>query len=170
MATTTEGGPVGATEDERPALEAIARLLEGALRDPAGGMPRLVGARGEAVALPESVCRVLRRAVRQLAQGRVVTVLPLDAELTTQQAADLLAVSRPHFVKLLEGGAIPFVRTGTHRRVRFRDVMEYRERRDAARQRALAELTQLSEEAGLYAEEGQQRDARPGAPAPLSPP
>lgn len=112
--------------------------------------PKLVGPRGEEIELPESLFRVLRQIVYYLAHGRAVSVVPLNKELTTQEAADILNVSRPFLVKLLEQGDIPFVKTGAHRRIRFSDLMAYKQRRDAERQRALARLTEMSQEMGLY--------------------
>jgi len=85
-----------------------------------------------------------------LERGEPVVILPLESELTTQQAADLLGISRPHLVKLLETGELPFRRVGRHRRVRARDVMAYRERLRKARHRTLDELAREAEELGLY--------------------
>lgn len=87
----------------------------------------------------------------ELADGNAVHVVPVHAELTTQEAADLLNVSRPHFIKLLEDGALAFHRTGKHRRVRFADLMQYKEARERAREQAMAELAQLSQELGMDA-------------------
>jgi 3,4-dihydroxy 2-butanone 4-phosphate synthase / GTP cyclohydrolase II len=85
---------------------------------------RLSGA--DAALLPEPAFRILLETLEQMARGHVVSVTPLEAVLTTQQAAELLGVSRPHLVKLLEAGAIPFSMTGTHRRVRLGDLDAYR--------------------------------------------
>ncbi len=93
---------------------------------------KLAGARGrrlsgaDAALLPEPAFRILLETLEQMARGNVVAVTPLEALLTTQQAAELLGVSRPHLVKLLESGAIPFSMTGTHRRVRLGDLDAYR--------------------------------------------
>ncbi len=75
--------------------------------------------------------------------------LPIDQELTTQEAADLRNVSRPFLIGLLQPKEIPFVMTGTHRRIRLSDVIEYKQRRDATRHEALDRLTELGQEYGL---------------------
>ncbi|VFT17884.1 DNA binding domain, excisionase family protein [Pseudomonas aeruginosa] len=92
------------------------------------------------VELPTSALRLLVDILAELADGNAVKVVPVHAELTTQEAADLLNVSRPHFVKLLEDGVLAFHRTGKHRRVRFADLMQYKEARERASEQAMAEL------------------------------
>src|SRR5437899_2631365 len=141
--TALEREPITATDSERPALKRI----EGALGN-VNRVPKLMGPDGEEIELPESVFHVLRQIVYYLAQGRAVTIVPLNKELTTQEAADILNVSRPHLIKLLERGEIPFAKTGTHRRIRFSDLIEYKKRRDSERRRGMAELTQMSQELG----------------------
>jgi excisionase family DNA binding protein len=112
---------------------------------------RLVAPSGEEIMLPGSVYEVLARVVHELARGNGMTVLPVDAELTTQQAADLLNVSRPYLIKLLEEErAIPFHRTGRHRRVRLRDLLEYKKQRDSERRTLLRKLARDAQDAGLY--------------------
>jgi len=89
--------------------------------------------------LPTSALRLLVDILGELAIGNAVKVVPVHAELTSQEAADLLNVSRPHLVKLLEEGAIPFTKTGRHRRVRFSDLMAFKQRRDEESQEAMAQ-------------------------------
>ena len=84
---------------------------------PARGAARLVGADGEHVVIPESMFPVLRQVAEALAQGMGVTVAPLNAMLTTQEAADFLGISRPTLVRVLERGEIPFQKPGRHRYV-----------------------------------------------------
>lgn len=107
---------------------------------------------GEELPLPHSVYRVLEEVVHEMARGNAVRVLPVRAELSSQQAADLLNVSRPHLVKLLERGGIPHHRTGSHRRVILEDLLVYKERRDRERLEALDEITHISNDLDLYDE------------------
>lgn len=112
---------------------------------------RLVGPDGIEAEVPASAFAALQAAVRDMAQGLTITLIPHDKELTTREAADILNVSRPFLVKLLDRGDIPSHRVGTHRRVRVEDVLAYREVRAARRREKLRELTELSEQlAGGY--------------------
>ena len=98
-----------------------------------------------APALAASLLEVLRL----VSSGRGFRMIPVGSELTTQQAADLLNVSRPFLVKLLEAGDIPFTKTGRHRRVRADDLLAYKEKRDAARSDSLDDLARMDARDGL---------------------
>lgn len=148
MATTVDHGPVSAAESEQQSLDQIEALLSSA--DSGAEAPTLVGTQGQAVVLPESVVALLRQIVHQLARQKVVTIVPRNRELTTQEAAELLGDSRPYLIRLLDQGAMPYTRTGTHRRIRFDDLMRYKAERDAAREQVLDELVRLNQEMGLY--------------------
>lgn len=143
--------PVTASANEHADLAIVERLIEQVF-SAQRSKPRLVGPDGETVELPASVFNLLRQVVHDLSEGRMVTIVPQDQELTTQEAADLLNVSRPYLVKLLEQGDIPYSKTGTHRRVRFVDVMTYKQQRDAQRKQGLDRLARMSQEMGLYDE------------------
>ncbi|PLY14479.1 MAG: DNA-binding protein [Sedimenticola sp.] len=95
---------------------------------------------GNDLVLPRQALALLRDLLVEMAQGNAVTIVPTHAELTTQEAANILNVSRPHLVKLLEEGVIPFSRTGTHRRIRYQDLMSYRAQRNQESKAALDEL------------------------------
>ncbi|BDB21825.1 hypothetical protein cym2001_51900 [Pseudomonas sp. CYM-20-01] len=99
--------------------------------------------------LPTSALRLLVDILGELAIGNAVKVVPVHAELTSQEAADLLNVSRPHLVKMLEEGAIPFTKTGRHRRIRFSDLMAFKQRRDEESQEAMEALAQQAQELGM---------------------
>jgi excisionase family DNA binding protein len=143
--------PVAAPPDQRAEVAAIFRLLDRAshVRRQRGAC-KLVGPSGEAISIPESVFYVLERVAEVMARGDSITVVPVGRELTTQQAADILNVSRQYLVRLLDDGRIPFTKTGKHRRVRIEDVLAFKERRDRERKASLDELTRISEELGGY--------------------
>lgn len=114
----------------------------------AGDEPVTITVEGgpDAIVVPKSVLELLVRVLGSLSAGEGITVVPSHAELTTQQAADLLNVSRPHLVKLLSEGQIEFRSVGTHRRVLARSLMEYVKADDQRRREAAAELTRLGQE------------------------
>jgi excisionase family DNA binding protein len=140
--------PITASENEQPVLRQMKGVLN--VDYAAERVPQLVGPSGEVIKLPESVFYVLRQVVQFMMRGKAVTIVPVNKELTTQEAADILNVSRPYLVKLLEEGKIPYGMVGTHRRIRFSDLMEYKRQREAERSRRLTELAQMSEDLGLY--------------------
>jgi excisionase family DNA binding protein len=104
----------------------------------------------DALVVPRAAAVMFAQILALLASGQGVQIIPDAAELTTQQAADFLNVSRPYLIGLLEAGDVPYRMVGTHRRIRFEDLREYRRRDDLKRRRAADELTQVSEELGLY--------------------
>jgi len=119
--------------------------------EPAG----LVGPDGQTVPLPVEVYEVLVQVAGAMLAGKAITVAPLEQRLTTQQAADLLGVSRPTLVKLLEGHEIPYEQPGRHRRVRLADVLDYRDRRRRDRRERLAAMTRQAVEDGHYEASGE---------------
>jgi excisionase family DNA binding protein len=105
------------------------------------------------IALPASIFALVVDLLSKLGNGNAVTIVPVEAELTTQQAADYLNVSRPHLVKLLERGDLPFRMVGTHRKVLARDVINYRTKVDARRHDVLRAIAVADSELGLDADE-----------------
>jgi excisionase family DNA binding protein len=99
--------------------------------------------------VPMEVFQLFLQLLTELAQGHAVTIVPGTKEVTTQEAADLLNVSRPYVVQLLEEGKIPFRRVGTRRRIRFEDLMAFKKRDDAARRKIADALAKEAEQLGL---------------------
>lgn len=104
---------------------------------------------GVVVELPAQAIDLLVQLLGQLAEGNAVTIVPVHAELTTQQAADLLNVSRPFVIKLIEQGRLPHKMVGTHRRIRAADVIAYQKTRTARAKAAVDELADLGQELGI---------------------
>lgn len=116
---------------------------------PRQGRARLVGPEGESMELPEPIYQLLRQVAAALHLGQGVVVMPLHSLLTTNEAAEILNVSRPHLIKQLDAGAISFERVGTHRRIRLSDLLDYKEQRDADRREALEALAHQAEDLNL---------------------
>jgi len=138
--------------DEELALRAARRIGEYLTTHPGADPVTIQGelAGDDALIVPREAAVLLAKILGFLANGEGVNVMPESAELTTQQAAECLNVSRPYLIKLLESDEIPFRMVGTHRRIRFQDLHEYKTRDDLARRRAADELTRLTQELGLY--------------------
>lgn len=135
---------VMAQEHEKTCIKHLENILQ------LEGSPiKLVG-NGEEITIPESVYQVLCQAVQAMALGKAISIVIQERELTTQQAAEMLNVSRPYLIKLLEQGEIPYIMVGTHRRVPFEELMKYKQQRDTKRREFLQQLVEITEEAGLY--------------------
>jgi excisionase family DNA binding protein len=144
MATTAQAGVVFPPRDLTTLLD-LGRFLE---HHTEPGL--LLGPDGEQVPLPEEVYRLLVEVVEAMRAGKAITLVPLTQQLTTQEAADFLGVSRPTVVKLLEDGKIPYHQPGRHRRILFTDLLAYQERQREDRRGTLDRMTEDASEAGLY--------------------
>ncbi len=119
---------------------------------PAGhGTGRTVRVRAgdEDAIVPKEAFELLLEILAQMANGNAVTIVPVQAEFTTQQAADFLNVSRPFLIALLEENALPYRKVGTHRRVRFEDLLHYKQLDEARRQSVLDQLAAQAQELGV---------------------
>ncbi len=133
--------------EDRSGLARLARGLAGAKAPSAAW---LVGPDGSQVEIPDALYDVLRDVVAALAQGLAISIAPHNTMLTTQEAADMLNVSRPTLVRLLTDGEIAYTMRGRHRRVMLRDILDYRERTRRERRQALDQLAAEAEDDGLY--------------------
>jgi excisionase family DNA binding protein len=130
---------------EAASLHHLERLLASG-----SSQARLIGINGETEILPESIYQVLCQVVRAMAAGNSISLVPSHRELTTQEAADTLNVSRPYLIGLLEKGEIPFTKVGSHRRIRLQDIMTYQQKRDRNRRQTLREFTGFLQDEGFY--------------------
>lgn len=140
LSTATETAVIG---HDGEAYRTLARLLD---RAPL----RLVDAEGNAVPVPAELHDGLRALIGLLAADKAAQITGINHDLTTQQAANLLGVSRPTFIRLLEDGALPYRRVRSHRRIRLADLLTYRDVQRAERRRNLDELVRIGEELGGY--------------------
>ena len=135
--------PVFAPEPETQIIKRLEAVLD---KD----HPKLIGMDGEEIPLPDSVYQALRQVVHMMAAGRVISLVPHDHYLSSQEAAEILNVSRPFLYTLLNEGQISYTMIGTHRRIQVEDLMEYNRKRDQTRRQALSELVAVSQELGFY--------------------
>lgn len=103
----------------------------------------------ETVTIPAAAFRLLGDILTEMAKGNGVTMIPVHAELTTQQAAEILNVSRPFLIGLVDEGKIPARKVGTHRRIRLQDLLQYKRQTEQARLKALDELAAQAQELGM---------------------
>ncbi|MEF2547975.1 excisionase family DNA-binding protein [Aurantimonas sp. E1-2-R+4] len=138
-------GTVIPSADDKELAEEASR----ALAKNAKGPLRVKLDDGQELTLPVSAARLLSHLLREMGMGNAVTLIPIHAELTTQQAADLLNISRPHLIGLLSKGEMPFHTAGTHRRIRFNDLEAFRIKSEESRKKALDELAEDLQDMGM---------------------
>lgn len=137
--------PVTLPTSQKEQVHALRKLLK---RE---GKARLVGKGGEPIQeLPDAVFGLLLQILEDMQRGQAISIVPVTQDQTTQQAAEILGMSRPFLVKLLEAGAIPFHMVGTHRRVYLSDLLKYKSQRDRERHQAIHRMAEAAEEAGVY--------------------
>lgn len=142
--------PKPSKEEQKLALESHSALAE-ALEQLHKEDPEIeIEETGEKIKIPLSALKLLAEILKATSQGQAISLLPIAAEMTTQAAADVLGCSRPHLVKLLEAGEIPFTKVGKHRRVKFEDVMTYKKQMKAKQEELLIKMMNADEASGLY--------------------
>jgi excisionase family DNA binding protein len=135
--------PVSIPKTQESQIRDLRRLVQ-------EGGAKLVGPDGREIEIPEAVHELLLLILKNLQAGRAISIVPEHQQLTTQRAADILGVSRPFLVRLLENGDIAFHMVGSHRRIYLRDLLEYKRQRDAARHEAINNMARTEMEAGTY--------------------
>ncbi|MEG4504917.1 excisionase family DNA-binding protein [Microcoleus sp. F6_B4] len=143
--------PVFPTEEETEVIKLLDKVLENEIEngDSERLKVKLVEVGGEAIALPESLYQLLRQAAHLMAAGRAVSLVPVEQDMTVEEAAILLNVSQPFLLKLLAEGAIKYVKVGSDRRIFLADLMAYKKQRTVKRREILRELAELSQEEEL---------------------
>lgn len=144
----TTPSPSLPTEQEAKLARESSRQLAACIGQGETAQLRVIDGKQD-LTVPVSALRLLVDILAQMAEGNAVTIVPIHAELTTQQAADFLNVSRPHLVEVLERNELPYHKVGTHRRILFKDLLEYRERRQESRKQALDELARQAQDLGM---------------------
>ncbi len=156
MSKIVKGGeiaPIFESDSEGNNIAEVQRLL-------ARSHAKLVGSDGQEIYLPESLYELLRQVTHVLSQGKGVTIVQSDRYLTTQEAANMLNVSRPYLYTLLDKGEIEFSQVGTHRRIQVEEIIRYKNQRDKQRRKALEELVDYSCELGFYEDENDSSSAK----------
>ena len=134
---------VGVSSKESNQIRALRQLVQ-------EGSIKVVGPKGRRVELPGAVVGLLDEILKNMQAGKAVSIVPEHQQLTTQRAANLLGVSRPFMVRLLEQGKLPFHMVGSHRRVYLKDVLAFKKRRDKDRHDAINRMARMELEAGTY--------------------
>jgi excisionase family DNA binding protein len=152
MAGRTIGSINPGDVDAEVAERAARRIRDYLVSNPDDDLIEALGEVGDddALVIPRPTAILFVQILDALGKGQGVQIIPKDAELTTQQAADLLNVSRPYLISLLESGQIPYRKVGRHRRITFEALMDYKRHDDLKRRAAADDLAQLSQELGIY--------------------
>jgi excisionase family DNA binding protein len=137
------------TEVAQHASVRLARMVASKPRRPIRCRIKPANKPEESLSIPAPALRMLSEILSEMAKGNAVTLIPVHAELTTQQAADVLNVSRPHLVEIIEAGKIPFRKIGTHRRLLLSDVMKYKRRQKNKRLKALSQLVAQAQDLNM---------------------
>ncbi len=140
------------SKEEQQIALASYHVLDQVLKQVSSRTPEIeIAETGEKIKVPIQSLRLLSKILHETAQGRPISIVPLALEVTTQSAADFLGCSRPHLVKLLEKGDIPYTTVGRHRRVKFEDLQRYKKFLKASQRKLLIDMMKQDEAYNLYA-------------------
>ncbi len=137
-------------EEQKLALNSYSSLVTALDRLKAGMAEIEIEETGEKIKVPIRALTLLGKILKAMSQGKPISLVPMATEVTTQRAAEILGCSRPHLIKLLEEGKIEFTKVGKHRRIKFEDVMIYRQKVKEEQKQRLIEIMNVDEESGLY--------------------
>ena len=139
------------TKEEQEVASKSFKTLAATLRSMHSKNPEIeIEETEEKIRIPLSVLKLLAKILEATGQGKPISIVPLATEMTTQSAAEALGCSRPHLIKLLESGAIPFTKVGRHRRIKFEDIIAYKSKLKAERRDLLIKMMGEDEKDGLY--------------------
>jgi excisionase family DNA binding protein len=136
--------------DQKVASEAYGALAS-AIEQINSNQPEIeIEETGEKIKIPLSAIKLLGEILKSMGQGKLISIVPIATEVTTQSAAEMLGCSRPHLVKLLEEGKIAYTKVGKHRRIQLDDVIKYKEQMKEQQKQNIIDIMNADEEAGLY--------------------
>lgn len=139
------------TKEEQRAARESYEALASSIEQLRTEMPEIeIEETEEKIRIPISALRLLAKILKEISRGNPISIVPIATEMTTQAAAELLGCSRPHIVRLLEEGKIPYTKVGKHRRIKYEDVVTFRNGMKAKQRIKIQELMQLDEESGFY--------------------
>lgn len=139
-------------EDQKIAINSLEELQSASKRIKStgkGGVKIKIQETGEFITIPKKVLSLLSTIIQNMAEGKTISIVPSNSELSTQQAAEMLNVSRPHLIKLLEKKKIPFKKVGTHRRILLQDILYYKEQQSKVREDQLEFLAKQAQDLNL---------------------
>lgn len=130
-------------------IKSLAKSEEKAIKNKSNVVNITIQGSNELVSIPLKALKLLKSIIGSMAEGKSIALMPTDAEITTQQAAEILNVSRPHVIKLLEKGDIPFKKVGSHRRILLQDLLDYEVKFKNKRRKLLNALTKEAQKLNL---------------------
>ena len=137
-------------EEQKTAMESY-DVLASALSQIQSDYPEIeIEETNESIKIPLNSLKLLAKILKATSQGKLISIVPIATEITTQAAAELIGCSRPHLIKLLENGEIKFTKIGKHRRIKYQDVLEYKKKVKTEQRKLLIEIMKADEESGLY--------------------